>query len=311
MVHRHGPLGTREVVPPSPSTIDLHTHTNRSDGVMEPVALVEAAAAVGVRILAITDHDTLAGYHAARDAAARTGIELIPGVEINTMADDADGFHEGELHLLGIGVDPSSDRLNTALGVQRDQRRRRFRLMVERLAELGMGVDDVIDELALTDDDSLGRPTVARALVAKGYATSVEDAFRRLLSRGKPAYVARLGLGPKGAIDAILDAGGLAVLAHFSHGPARPQVVRQLQDLGVRGLEVYYRAFWAETVDALGALARELDLVATGGSDYHGDQETYAEAHAALWVPPEVGERLHAALEEDPAPPMTDRQATP
>ena len=302
MAHRFGPLGSRVVVPPSPSTIDLHTHTNRSDGVMEPAALVEAAAAVGVRILAITDHDTLAGYLAGREAAARVGIELIPGVEINTMADDADGFHEGELHVLGLGVDPASDQLQNALAVQREQRRRRFKLMVERLSELGLGIDDVIEQLALTEEDSLGRPTVARALVEKGHADSVEDAFRRLLSRGKPAYVPRLGLGPKGAIEAILGAGGLAVLAHFSDGPARPQVVRQLQDLGVRGLEVYYRAFWAETVDALAALARELKLVPTGGSDYHGDHETYAEAHAALWVPAEVGERLQAALPERPRP---------
>src|SRR5690242_1975119 len=100
MVHRPAGAGEHPVVPPRPSTIDLHTHTNRSDGVEAPAALVEAAAAVGVTTIAITDHDTLAGYPQGRDAAARTGMTLIPGLEINTVADDADGFREGELHVL-------------------------------------------------------------------------------------------------------------------------------------------------------------------------------------------------------------------
>ena len=106
----------------------------------------------------------------------------------------------------------------------------------------------------------------------------------------------RLGLGPKDAAAAIIGAGGLAVLAHFGDGPDRPDVVRRLRDLGVRGLEVWYRGFGEETVTQLAALATELRLVQTGGSDYHGDHESYAEAHAALWVPPAVGAGLTDAL---------------
>jgi predicted metal-dependent phosphoesterase TrpH len=260
--------------------------------------LVEAAAAAGIRHLSITDHDTLAGLPAANEAAARAGIELIAGLEINTIADDADGFHEGELHVLGYGIDPEHVGLRAALDIQRQQRRRRFWLIVERLNELDLSIDDVIHRIPLDDDDALGRPTIARALVAEGHAENVDDAFGRLLTRGRPAYVPRQGLGPRGAIEAITGAGGIAVLAHFAEAADRPNVVRELMQLGLRGLEVYYRPFAADTVDRLRDLAQELRLVPTGGSDYHGDRESYAEAHAALWVPPEVATSLRSAIED-------------
>ena len=289
---------TRRVLPPSPSAIDLHTHTRHSDGVLEPTALVAAAAAAGIRTLAITDHDTLAGVPGASRMASEIGVDLIPGLEINSVADDADGFHEGELHVLGLGVDPGNAHLVAALERQREHRRGRFWLIVDRLRELELSVDDAIRSLPLHDDDALGRPTLARALVANGHAQSVDDAFQRLLTRGRPAYIPRHGLGPKGAIEAIRGAGGIAVLAHFAEAVQRPSVVRDLMALGLRGLEVYYRAFAAGLVADLEALAGALRLVPTGGSDYHGDRETYADAHAALWVPPGVAAGLHAAIKD-------------
>jgi predicted metal-dependent phosphoesterase TrpH len=310
MTYRGGRTPGPRVVPPAPSTIDLHTHSNRSDGVQDPEALVNAAADAGIRTLSITDHDTLAGLPSARHAARARGVDLIPGLEINSVADDADGFHEGELHLLGYGVDPDNVGLRAALDIQRQQRRRRFWLIVERLEALGLSVDDVVRGMRLEDDDSLGRPTVARAMVRKGYAESVDDAFRRFLSRGQPAYVPRQGLGPKGAVDAITGAGGLAVLAHFSEAATRPSVVRDLMALGLGGLEVYYRSFPAEIVEQLERLAATLHLVPTGGSDYHGDHETYAEAHAALWVPPEVAADVRAALKTDGPADERPRPAT-
>jgi predicted metal-dependent phosphoesterase TrpH len=286
------------VIPPAPASVDLHTHTLRSDGVQTPAALVAAAAAAGIRTLAITDHDTLAGLPEARAAGSRVGVDLIPGLEINSVADDADGFHEGELHVLGLGVNPDHPGLAAALDVQRRQRRYRFALIVDRLRDLGIGIDAVMEPIVRDDGDSLGRPTAARALVAAGHATSVDDAFARLLTRGRPAYVPRQGLGPKGAIEAIRSAGGIAVLAHFADAATRPSVVRDLMALGLTGLEVYYRAFAAGTVVQLEALARSLRLVATGGSDYHGDRETYAEAHAGLWVPPDVATQVRAAIKD-------------
>jgi predicted metal-dependent phosphoesterase TrpH len=270
---RHDPLapaGSGRVEPPSPSTIDLHTHTTRSDGVLEPAVLLRAAADVGVRLFALTDHDTLAGYReVVADDAVPEGMTLVPGVEINAIVTRDLGLWEGELHVLGFGMDPADDAFEDTLAGQRARRRERFARTVELLRELGLSID-------------------ARALMAAGHARSVEDAFSRLLAWGKPAYVPRTGLGPIGAIEAILAADGLPVLAHFGEAPARIDVVRELADAGLGGLEVYYRSFDVATVEAVGEVARKLDLVPTGGSDYHGDTGSYAEAHAALWVPPEV-----------------------
>ena len=127
-------------------------------------------------------------------------------------------------------------------------------------------------------------------------ATSVEDAFKQHLSKGRPAYVPRQGLGPADAIRAIREAGGMASLAHYSEAPDHLDWVRSLIDMGLNGLEVYYRAYDQPTVATLRGIATDLRLVMTGGTDYHGDRETYAEAHAELWVPPEVGDEVRGTL---------------
>jgi predicted metal-dependent phosphoesterase TrpH len=296
---RHAEVPWDPVIPPAPSTIDLHTHTRRSDGVLEPAELARQAHAAGVRLLAVTDHDSLAGF---REAAAATGagvpadLELVPGVEINAVVARDDGFWEGELHVLGLGMDPGDEPFEAALLAQRSQRRRRFDAMLARLRALGMPVDDAIEQMAIADDDALGRPTVARALIAKGHAVSVEDAFRRWLAHGMPAWVPRAGLGPREAIAAIRAAGGLPVLAHFGEARDRTDVVRELVEAGLGGLEVYYRNWDRRIVAAVEEVARERRLTPTGGSDYHGDLGPYAGAHAGLWVPPGVAVGLRAAL---------------
>jgi predicted metal-dependent phosphoesterase TrpH len=289
---RHDPLaptGSGRVEPPSPSTIDLHTHTTRSDGVIPPAELVQAVSDAGVRVLALTDHDTLAGYREVVAAdAVPPGLTLVPGVEINAIVTRDLGLWEGELHILGFGMDPADEAFEATLASQRQRRRERFEKTVALLRGLDLSIDDHILDVSGSDDDALGRPTVARALVAAGYAATVDDAFRRLLGWGMPGYVPRSGLGPVEAIRAIRAAGGLPALAHFSEAPARIEVVRELADEGLGGLEVYYRSFDTATVFAVGEVAAALGLVPTGGSDYHGDTSTYAEAHAGLWVPPEV-----------------------
>jgi predicted metal-dependent phosphoesterase TrpH len=295
---RHDPTPwAGAVAPPMPSTIDLHTHTTRSDGVLAPAALVADAFAAGVRLLGITDHDTLAGY---RDVVAAgdipPGLTVLPGVEINALVTRDLGLWEGELHILGFGMDPDDDAFESAMAAQRDQRRIRFERTVTRLRELGLPIDVQVAALAPEADDALGRPTIARALIAAGYADSVEDAFARLIGHGMPGYVPRQGLGPTEAIGVIRDAGGIPVLAHFREAPARPDVLGELVEAGLAGLEVHYRSFDVVTVAAVGRVAADLGLLATGGSDHHGDLGPYATSHAALWVPPEVGERLLAAL---------------
>jgi hypothetical protein len=278
------------------ATVDLHTHTLRSDGILTPVELVRAAADAGVTTLAITDHDTLAGVRdLVLGRAMPAPIELITGVEINALARGIP-LQDGELHILGFGMGLDDEAFEAALSAQRAARRIRFERTVARLREIGMPVDDQVANLDPSDDDALGRPTIARALIAAGFATSVEDAFQRLIGWGSPAYVPREGMGPREAIAAIRAAGGLPVLAHFSEAPSQIPLLRELVTFGLGGLEVYYRTFRPETVTMVGAVASTLRLVATGGSDYHGDLMSYAEAHATLDVPASVAGALRSAL---------------
>lgn len=283
------------IIPSRPSAIDLHTHTNRSDGLLEPGALVAAAAAAGVRLLAITDHDTLAAYRelvAAGDIPP--GLDLVSGIEINALARGIPNVDE--LHVLGFGIDPTDDAFEATIARQRVARRLRFERVVTRLRELGLSIDAQIARLDLSRDDALGRPTIGRALVAAGLAESVEDAFQRLIGHGRPAYVPRDGLGPIEAIRAIRAAGGLPALAHFWEAPSQVALLRELRAAGLVGLEVRHSSFSPETAAKIGAVAAELALVPTGGTDFHGDTGTYAEAHAALAVPDEIGSGVLAAL---------------
>jgi predicted metal-dependent phosphoesterase TrpH len=285
-------------VPPAPSTIDLHTHTTRSDGVLQPAELVRAATRAGVRTLAVTDHDTLAGVRElVREGDIPLGLDLVTGVEINAVARGQGAFLDAELHILGYGMDLADEAFEALLERQRAARRVRFWATVERLRDAGLPIDAQVAQLSLREDAALGRPTVARALVAAGHAVSVEDAFVRLIGYGGPGYVRRTGIGPVEAIEAIRAAGGLPALAHFREAPERLDVVRELRDHGLGGLEVFYRTFDAAAVTAVLAVTDQLALVPTGGSDYHGDSMTYAESHAGLWVPPNVGERLRGALD--------------
>jgi len=294
---RRAPAAGR-IVPPEQTVVDLHAHTCRSDGLLEPSALVTAAASAGLRTLAITDHDTLAGY---RDLVAPSagplppGLSVLAGVEINAVARGLD-LPDGELHVVGLGVDPTDVVFEAALAEQRDERRRRFERMAARLRAAGLAVDAQLADLDMTRDDALGRPTLARALVAAGFATSVQDAFARFVGRGGPGYVPREGLGPVEAIRAIRAAGGIPVVAHFSVAPSRRVLLRELMDAGLAGLEVHHRSFDAATVAAVGAVARDLGLLPSGGTDFHGDDETYAEALAETWVPPEIAAGVLAAL---------------
>lgn len=285
---RHAAVSRRR--PPQPATMDLHCHTSRSDGILRPNELVDAAAAVGIRLLAITDHDTLAGVRdLRRSGSLPAGLEILPGIELNSVIREPVAIGEGEVHVLGLGVDPDDDELEAALTRQRGSRRRRFDLMIGKLRDLGMPVDMALEAMPSTDDDdALGRPRIARAMIASGYVTSVEDAFMRHLSRGRPAYVSRLGLNAVESIRAIRSAGGLASLAHFAEAPDHMPFLRELIAAGLNGLEVYYRAYEPPTVRDLERVATELRLVMTGGTDYHGDRESYAEAQAQLWLPSEV-----------------------
>ena len=299
MTERHAPSEgewTRDPAAGS-GTGDAHAHTTRSDGVLEPDELVRQAFDVGVRLFAITDHDNLAGYREVAAGGVPAGLDLVPGVEINAVTRGLGlEIPGGELHVLGLGVDPDNPAFEAALAGQRVARRARFEATLQRLRDANIGVDRQVEALDLTRDDALGRPTVARALIAAGYAESVQDAFERILGYGMPGYVPRQGLGPVEAIRAIRAAGGLASLAHFPEATTHASLMRDLVDEGLNGLETHHASFRAPVREAVGAVARSLGLVETGGTDYHGDYGPYAESHDWLVMPDELVAGLRVAL---------------
>jgi hypothetical protein len=309
--------GLAAVTTPRRNQIDLHTHSTRSDGVLTPLELYAAMRDYGMRLVALSDHDTLAGYRELRatglgKAASVEGPQVIAALEINAVVGSELGADfAAEIHILGYGVDPEDVAFEQLLARQRALRRTRFELALERLRAAGMPVDDVIDRVIGTtpppvadaaDEGSLGRPHLAQALVLKGYAASVDDAFIRLVGRGGPGFVPKQGMGPRQAIESIRSAGGLAVLAHFADAPERSDLIDRLVAWGLEGLEVFYggvgHGFEPQRVSSLVAFARERGLLATGGSDYHGHPMddgrpvTYAAAQALTNVPDEAGEAL-------------------
>ena len=286
--------------------VDLHCHTDRSDGVLPPLQLYTAMRDCGLTVAAISDHDTLAGHReliamGVGATASEAGPRLIAATEINSVADPellAMGveLEEGELHMLAFGVDAADQEFEQRLTEQRGGRRTRILLMIDSLRALGYPIDEHMAD-ALASEEAIGRPHVARALVAAGHAESVEDAFNRYIDRKGPAYVPRQGLSTRQALDAIRAAGGLPVLAHYPAAPHQPELIDLLVGWGLAGLEVYYRRFEADTVARMAEFAAERNLVATGGSDYHGDTMSYAEAQVTTYVPEAAGEELLEALE--------------
>ncbi len=251
--------------------IDLHTHSTFSDGTLTPEELVASAYSVGIRGLALTDHDTTAGlprFFAACNA--QTGVASLKGVGgVEVSAD----ISCGTLHILGYGVDPHHPDLVQTLEQIREGRRERNEAIAAKLT--GLGMPGTLEEARrFSRGDVLGRPHFAQALVARGYVRSVKEAFDRFLARGRPAYAERFRFAPQHCIRVIREAGGLAVLAHpftlHLESAALRQLVNELKATGLGGLEVYYSEHTVEQMRQYEALAREFGLVITGGTDYHG-----------------------------------------
>jgi hypothetical protein len=223
---------------------------------------VRLAARQGVRALAITDHDSTDAVPDALDEAARHGIELVPGLEINCDVPGA------EIHVLGYHVDWRADWFQGFLREQRAERRARVQRIVERLTELGMPLT-ATEVFAICKEGSPGRPHVAQAMVDRGYVKSVREAFDRWLHAGGPANVPRRRLTPVEAVKVIRRAAGVPVLAHPGLAN-RDELIPELVEAGLAGIETYYPEHSAAQIEAYRATCRRLNLVATGGSDYHG-----------------------------------------
>ncbi len=243
---------------------DFHTHSTHSDGRLTPAALVDLAASRGVRVMALTDHDTLDGLDDAIEAAAKhPGFRLIPGVELSC---DVPGT---EVHMLGLFVDSHDQRLIRELERFRRGRIERATKMVEALARLGAPIEwERVREIA--GEASIGRPHVAQALLERGHIQTFDEAFERFLGRNGPAYFERERLTPREAIGLIRGAGGLPLFAHPSFTTDYEEVATALAADGLFGMETYYKAYEPELVETLRALAERLGLFALGGSDFHG-----------------------------------------
>ena len=242
--------------------IDLHTHSTVSDGSDAPERIPELAKAAGCTAVALTDHDRLDGIPAARAAAEAAGVELVPGCEISCEVG------AGTMHLLVYFLEPGEGPLQDELVRLQDVRDRRNEIMCERL---GLSYGDLQAEAG---GMGAGRPHAAAMLVREGRATSIQDAFDRWLGKGKPGYVEKERLRPQHAMVLAKASGGVPVLAHPNSLELAPKALRsaieELRHHGLVGMECVYGRYSVEDREALLALASELGLVATGGSDHHG-----------------------------------------
>ena len=271
---------------------DLHTHSTASDGTVDPEGVVAAAAAAGLTAVALTDHDTLAGLPAARAAEQRLGIELVPGAELSCRTPG--GI---TLHLLAYWPDPGDPDLLAEMALSRDDRVPRAREMVRRLAADGYRVsfEELLEQTG-SDGATLGRPHLARLLVARGHASSMDDAFDRLIGPGSPYYVPHHGTDPVAAVRLVRAAGGVPAFAHpfaAARGPVvGDDVVEAMAEAGLVGIEVDHPDHDPGQRAHAARLAASLGLLPLGSSDFHGANRP--QPLGAFSTPGEVLDELRA-----------------
>jgi predicted metal-dependent phosphoesterase TrpH len=252
--------------------IDLHTHSRASDGTDTPAALVRAAAAAGLDVVAITDHDTATGWAEAEEAAQEAGIELVRGMEVSTR-------HQGAgVHLLAYLPDPTHPGLEQALAKILAGRNSRVPAMLERLRTHGIAIEGQDVRRVSPGTAATGRPHVADALVELGVVSDRTEAFRQWLNPGRPAYVDRYAASLLDVMSVVAQAGGVTVIAHpwGRHGPDQPDEaeIAALSEAGLAGLEVDHQDHDAVARHRLWRLVERLGVLGTGSSDYHGTGKT-------------------------------------
>ena len=276
--------------------VDLHSHTTASDGTLAPRELVRLAARHGVRVLAVTDHDSTGGVAEAIDEARKLPpLEIVPGLEINCDVPGA------EIHVLGYCRDWEAAWFQEFLGAQREERRQRVFRIAARLAELGMPID-AAEVFALVKEGSAGRPHVAQVMVDHGYVKSVREAFDRYLSANGPANVPRKRFTPVEAVRIILRARGVPVLAHPGLAN-RDELIPELVEAGLMGIETFYPEHSAGQITAYRETCSRFGLIATGGSDFHGPSVGGARHPGLQPVPESAWRELRSRLESLAAEP--------
>jgi predicted metal-dependent phosphoesterase TrpH len=266
--------------------VDLHIHSNASDGRYSPAEIVRTAATAGLTVIALTDHDTIDGLVPAIEAAKEfPSLTLIPGVELST------DIPSGEVHVLGYFIEYSDQEFKASLERMRNSRANRADKMVAKLKELGCNIElERVKEIA--GNGALGRAHIAQALLEKGYIGSFKDAFTKYIGHGCPAYVGREKLTPAEAVKLVLKANGLPVLAHPFTALNPEEVIKELKTVGLVGMEVYYAGYLPTEVNSLLGLAQKYDLIPTGGTDYHGIDATSDITIGGTDVPIQSVERL-------------------
>lgn len=271
------------------SKVDLHLHTTASDGALTPAELVQEAKARGLECIAITDHDSTNGIAGALAEGEAVGLQVIPGIEMST------DIPRAEVHILGYFLHYEDDQFQSVLRQLRDGRLDRASKMVGKLAEMGMPLSWG-RVLEVAGQGSVGRPHIAQVMVETGYVASMVEAFASYIGRNAPAYVERYKLTPVEAVRIVRTVKGLPVLAHPAEVVTLPDLLPELVEAGLVGLEAYYSDYSPEAVEGLLSLADEYGLVPTGGTDFHrrdpsGRPPQYP---GDVWVPWESVRRLKA-----------------
>jgi len=253
------------------SLIDLHIHSTYSDGVLKPTELVDLAKSQGLSAISITDHDTADGAGEAIQRGLEKGIEVISGIEISSWHGDT------SMHILGYLFRSDDEQFNSRLQLLQQGRETRNIRIIENLNKLGIPVE-LEELLQYSEYGQTGRPHIARLLVDKGIAKTVDLAFKYYLGRGAAAYAERFRFSARDAIAMIREAGGVAVLAHPSSlDPSlrsTPSLLKDLHKVGLNGVEVYYPSHSSKAVKALLKMAEDIGLLITGGSDFHGPERS-------------------------------------
>lgn len=275
--------------------IDLHMHSIFSDGTFTPEELVAEGLRIGLKAMALTDHDTTGGVPRFLEAARAAGLRAMTGVEVSADSET------GTMHVLGYGVDHTDPNLAQHLAWIREGRQARNAEILHKLNRLGLRLT-AEEVAAYAGADVVGRPHFAQAMIAKGYARDKKDAFDRYLARGKPAYAERRRLDAAGTLELIRSAGGVPSLAHpFTlklEGSALKKELARLADLGLLGLEVYYSEHTPDMQRSYMKMARDLRLVPTGGTDFHGTVSPgiqMGRGFGSLQVPDTVIDEIEAA----------------
>jgi len=285
--------------------IDLHIHSTASDGTLTPTEILKLSQKLNLGAFSITDHDTVDGSKEILINKQTIGTQFLTGVELSVSP--LTSFQEpGTFHILGYGIDVDDGALNKSLNLLRTARRNRNPEIIQKLNTLGihLSIDAVLEQAGETD--LVGRPHIAQAMVKKGYAASIDDAFDTFLAVGKPAYVDKFRLDCKQAIEILRGAGGIPVLAHpfllkLKPGVGLEAFIIELKSMGLGGIEVHYPKHTPEQVHHYAEIAMHNDLLMTGGTDFHGaltPEIQIGSGNGDLSVPYELYEKIASLIKQ-------------